>query len=80
MKKIKQIHKVQPELTPLQTLQFLEDFRNLVHNKDAKTLAISLRVPENVLNVFKIKAKKKRLKYQSVIVQLMREWLQENVD
>lgn len=79
MKKAKQIHKTSGDaLTPEQTLQFLEDFRAMVTGQDQTTKMISLRVPENVLNSFKVKAKGKNFKYQSVIIQLMRKWAQEN--
>ncbi len=74
MKKTKQFLKKQEKLTPEQTLQFLEDFSNLMHGKDTPTKLISLRVPENILSVFKDKAKKMDLKYQSQIVKLMRDW------
>ncbi len=75
MKKAKQIHKQQPKLTPEQTLQFLDDFTKTMHGKDSKTKLISLRVPENIINTFKKKSQDQNRKYQSVIVQLMREWL-----
>ncbi len=79
MKKTKQIHKKsEKKLSPEQTLQFLEDFRLMVHGQDKQTKAISLRVPENILVSFKMKAKNKNQKYQSVIVHLMREWASRN--
>ncbi len=75
MKKIKQIHKPSPKMSPEQVLMFLEDFGQIVHGKDSKTKLISLRVPENILNSFKVKSQQEQRKYQSVIVQLMREWV-----
>lgn len=78
MKKAKQIHKKQKKLTPNQVVEFLDNFQNVVHGKDKKTKLISLRVPENILESFKTLSKGKSQKYQSVIVQLMREWVKNN--
>jgi len=78
MKKAKQFNKSENRLKPEDALQFLEDFQNTVHGRDSKTKLISLRVPENVLNAFKVAAKQQNKKYQSVIVQLMREWISGN--
>jgi predicted DNA binding CopG/RHH family protein len=78
MKKGKQLHKTQPSLSAEETLRFLEDFAKIVHHRDLPTKLISLRVPENILNAFKVKAKSDGRKYQSVIVNLMRQWLLEN--
>jgi predicted DNA binding CopG/RHH family protein len=77
MKKTKQFHKKTERLTPEQTLLFLSDFAHIAYDRDEKTEPISLRVPRNVLNVFKILAKERGHKYQSVIVQLMRNWIKE---
>lgn len=75
MKKVKQIHKKQDSLTSEQALQFLEDFRSLVHGQDKLSRPISIRIPENVLESFKRVCKQSGVKYQSQIVQLMRQWL-----
>lgn len=77
MKKIRQFHKAENRLTPEQAIAFLEDFQQVVHGKDLPTKLISLRVPENILNAFKVIAKSQDKKYQSVIVQLMRQWVKE---
>ena len=78
MKKTKQIHKKQKKLTPNQVLEFLDNFQCVVHGQDKKTKLISMRVPENVLQSFKTLTKDKNQKYQSVIVQLMRDWIKNN--
>jgi hypothetical protein len=78
MKKTKQIHKKQKKLNPNQILEFLDNFQQVVHGKDKPTKLISLRVPENILESFKILTKEKNQKYQSVIVQLMRDWIKSN--
>lgn len=79
MAKAKQRHKKDgPVLSPEQTLRFLEDFRTTVANVDETSQLISIRVPKNVLRSFKSTAKHRNLKYQTQIVQLMREWIKEN--
>ncbi len=60
---------------PEAILNFINDFQNMIHSTDEKTKAISLRVPNNILRMFKSKAARKGLKYQSVITSLMREWI-----
>ena len=55
--------------------KFLDDFQKITMGKDDKTVPISLRVPRNILDVFKYNSQKKKLKYQSVIVELMRNWI-----
>lgn len=78
MKKAKQFNKSENSLKPEDALKFLEDFKSTVHGQDSKTKLISLRVPENVLNIFKTIAKGQNRKYQSVIVQLMRDWAKKS--
>jgi predicted DNA binding CopG/RHH family protein len=74
MKKAKQFHKKSENLSHDQIVQFLDDFGKIVSGRDKKTKLISVRVPENILDAFKLKAQYQQKKYQSVIVQLMREW------
>lgn len=62
-------------MTPNQVMEFLDSFQQVVSGQDQKTKLISMRVPENVLETFKVIAKNKNQKYQSVIVQLMRDWI-----
>lgn len=75
MKKAKQFNKKENRLSPEDSLRFLEDFKKVVYGRDLKTKLISVRVPENILNSFKIKASEENKKYQSLIVQLMRDWV-----
>lgn len=80
MKKTLQKHKPLAhtgKLTPTQTAQFLHDFAEVIHDIDQPSQAISIRVPKNILNSFKVEAKHKGFKYQSLIVRLMRTWLKE---
>jgi uncharacterized protein (DUF4415 family) len=79
MKKAKQTHPArQPggkRPTATQAADFLEDYVNLIHGQDEPTKLISLRVPANILRSFKTLASQDGRKYQSHIVQLMREWV-----
>lgn len=61
---------------PEQILQFLEDFRNLhSYDKSQRTKLTSIRVPENLLNAFRAKAKVTGIPYQTQIKRLMEEWM-----
>jgi predicted DNA binding CopG/RHH family protein len=62
-------------VTPLQALRFLEDIRVLYASKDEPTRPISLRVPENILRLLKTKAAADGKKYQSLIIEILRESL-----
>ena len=66
-------------ITPLQALQFLEDIRNLQNEMDEPTVAISLRVPGNILRSLKLKAKADGKKYQSLIIEYLRQALRQNL-
>ena len=66
------------DMTPAQILQFLEDFRRLQGSQPAPSKLISLRVPVDLLNVFKAKAALTRTPYQTQIKALMKAWLLES--
>ena len=77
------------QMTPEQIAKFLDDFRKLhggsnipqpvVANPKSrekpKSKLISLKVPEDLLNVFKTKAALTNTPYQTQIKVLMKEWL-----
>lgn len=63
------------EVTPEEAVQFLEDFRKLSSDVDEPTVAISIRIPGNVLRALKTKAKARGMKYQSLMVQYVRKGL-----
>lgn len=63
------------KITPMEALQFLEDIRTMVNNSDEPTVAISLRVPGNVLRAIKLKAKADGKKYQSLMIEYLRKGL-----
>ncbi len=69
---LEQCKKMKPE----QVLQFLEDFRELQKSrKPVKSKLISIKIPEDLLESFKAKANHKGRPYQTLIKDLMKEWL-----
>ena len=64
-----------PKISPEEAVQFLDDMRKLTHEVDEKTVAISIRIPENVLRAVKTKAKSENRKYQSVMIEYIRKGL-----
>lgn len=66
------------KMTPDQIAQFLDEFR-LLHggSRNSSSKLISLKVPEDLLQAFKAKAKQNGLKYQTQIKLLMREWIEK---
>ena len=65
-------------MTPEQIVRFLDDFRQL-HGATtySKSKLISIKIPENLLNVFKAQAARDGIPYQTQIKKLMREWVTE---
>lgn len=66
-------------MKPEQVLQFLEDFRELHGARPAAgaraSTAISLRVPDALLRVFRARAAAAGVPYQTQIKRLMEEWI-----
>ncbi|MEI6806089.1 MAG: CopG family antitoxin [Myxococcaceae bacterium] len=61
------------QLTPRQIVDFLEDFRQIAAaGQPQKSKLISMKVPQNLLDAFKIQAKLAGRPYQSLIKDLMR--------
>ncbi len=67
-------------LTPDQVVRFLDDFRRLHGNRPAKSKLISMKVPEDLLNTFKAKAKLINMRYQTQIKALMKEWVLDSAE
>ena len=65
------------ELSPTDIVRFLDSYRETVGVADRGSRQISIRVPETLLEAFKMKAQLHRVPYQSLIKRLMREWLVE---
>ena len=64
-------------MTPDQVLRFLDDFRRLHGSRPARSKLISIKVPEDLLNAFKARARMANIPYQTQIKSLMKEWLLE---
>lgn len=64
-------------LSPEEALQFLEDIRIMASEVDEPTVAISLRVPQNILRAIKLRAKADGKKYQSLMIEYFRKGLRE---
>ena len=65
------------EMSTEQILRFLDDFRRLHGAKPAASKLISIKVPEDLLDAFKAKAKLAGTPYQTRIKALMKDWLLE---
>lgn len=63
------------EMTPAQIIRFLDDFRRLHAGSRAPSRLISLKVPEDLLEAFKTKARLTRRPYQTKIKDLMQAWV-----
>ena len=65
------------ELSAMDIVRFLEDFRRIHGQGESRTRLISLKVPEPLLAAFKTKARLGGVRYQTQIKNLMRLWLEE---
>ena len=65
-------------ISPEDAVRFLDDMRLMAHDLDEPTVAISLRIPGNILRSIKLKAKADGKKYQSLIVEYLRNGLRED--
>lgn len=64
-----------PRISPDEAMEFIESFKKMLLEKDEPTKLISIRIPENILNVLKTHAKTNGKKYQSLIVEILRKEL-----
>lgn len=62
-------------VTPEQTLNFLEQFRQLQQQESAKSKLISIKIPEPMLDAFRRRCELEGIKYQTQIKALMHAWL-----
>ena len=68
------------KLTPDQIVRFLDQYRYVAQaGKKSKTKLISIKIPEELLGAFKFKAQMQRRPYQSIIKELMIDWIQSSV-
>lgn len=63
------------EVEPLEALQFLEDLRLLSTKVEGPKKMISIRLPEKIIDSLKIKAASKNMRYQTLIVMVLRDYL-----
>jgi hypothetical protein len=62
-------------MKPDQILRFLDDFRELhAAGTTSSSKLISLKVPQNLLNVFRARAESEGVRYQTQIKALMKAW------
>jgi predicted DNA binding CopG/RHH family protein len=62
-------------IDPEEALLFLEDIRKMSADINEPTISISIRVPANLLRSVKLKAKAEGKKYQSLMVEYLRQGL-----
>ena len=69
------------QMSATERLQFLDDYRRLhgARTHSSKSKLISLKVPEDLLEMFKQHCALNGVKYQTQIKQLMRDYLHEPV-
>lgn len=65
-------------ISPEEAVEFIESFQAMIHDKDEATVAISVRVPANILRTLKTAAKSQGKKYQSLLVEYLREGLKRD--
>lgn len=64
------------KMTIRERLQFLEDFKSLGYSaKPSKSKLISIKVPEDLLRMFRQKCELEDIAYQTQIKKLMSEWV-----
>ncbi len=56
-----------------EALSFLENMQKMQFEKDEPTVAISIRIPANIVRALKVKAKLEDKKYQSLIISYIRK-------
>ncbi len=69
---------IKPGIKPEDAIQFLEDIRNMSSHVDEPSVAISIRIPGNILRSLKLKAKAEGKKYQSLMIGYARKGLLKN--
>lgn len=62
-------------MKPEEVLEFLEGFRLLHGRSSARSRLISLKIPENLLDVFRARCRLEGVRYQTQIKRLMSDWL-----
>ena len=65
------------EISPEEALAFIDSYQKMLAEIDEPTQLISLRVPANILRALKTTAKLEGKKYQSMIIEMIREGLRQ---
>lgn len=67
------------KMSPAEILAFLESFRqlNAPENRESPSRLISIKIPEDLLRAFRLKAEASGVRYQTQIKKLMEAWLKE---
>ncbi|MFZ4404739.1 MAG: hypothetical protein ACOYOK_11610 [Pseudobdellovibrionaceae bacterium] len=65
------------KISPEEAVAFLDSIRQMTTQLDEPTVAISLRVPGNILRMIKAKAQFDGKKYQSLMIEYLRQGLLE---
>jgi predicted DNA binding CopG/RHH family protein len=82
--KRKAVQKMTPEqikwglsLSIEERIKFIDNFIKLSHNvkPTKKSKLISIKIPEDLLEMFRMKCESQNLSYQTQIKELMREWV-----
>lgn len=60
------------QVGPEDAVRFIEGMREMLSSRSDPTVAISIRVPKNLLASLKLKAKIEGKKYQSLAIELIR--------
>ena len=61
--------------TPEEIIEFIENYRNLLYSTPEKCQQINIKIEPSLLNAFKKKAELQGVPYQTMIKQLMKEWV-----
>lgn len=79
MKKVNKLKsKAVAKVSPEEAVAYIEAFNKMIHDKDEATVAISLRIPGNLLQALKTTAKLRGVKYQSLLVNFIRQGLRDS--
>ncbi len=66
------------EMSHAEIVRFLDDFRRLHGARPAPSRLISMKVPEDLLDAFKWRARLLGVPYQAQIKRLMADWLKDS--
>ena len=60
-------------------LLFIDSFQKMLADQDEATVAISLRIPKNLLRLLKFRASSTKTKYQTLLIEYLRRGLKSDV-